>query len=128
MLAGRVPCLTCKGRGHWLTSHGRRVTKTEMMKLQGMLPSKFKVVVSNVALGKQLGNTMSVHVIERVLAKLLPVAGFVNQGTITDRWQDGTAFRGMRIAGDSTFMNNDDVAGLLGITNPEAPTIIPMMV
>ena len=55
-----------------MTSHGRRLKKTEMMKLQGMLPSEFKVALSKAVLGKQIGNTLSVNVVEGVLARLLP--------------------------------------------------------
>ena len=45
-----------------------------------MMPSDFKVAVSKTALGKQIGNAMSIHVIERLLVKRLPAAGFVMRG------------------------------------------------
>ena len=46
----------------------------EMLRLQGFQPSQFRTVVSSSELGKQCGNAMSVNVLERVLAKLLPAA------------------------------------------------------
>lgn len=90
-----TPCITCGRRnGHWVTSRGRRLRKTEMMRLQGMNPSKFRKVVSEGQLGKQLGNTMSVNVLERLLARVLPAAGLVPGGAaLRDRWQDGSAVR-----------------------------------
>merc|ERR1719229_171431 len=87
-------CMTCGRKdGHWISSRGRRVLKTEMMRLQGMDPKSFKVVVSETQLGKQLGNTMSVNVLERLLVRLLPAAGLARKGSLTDRWQDGSAIR-----------------------------------
>ena len=50
--SGRVPCLTCKGRGHWVSNQGRRLRKAEMMRLQGMIPSEFNMVTSEAQLGK----------------------------------------------------------------------------
>jgi len=83
------PCLTCsRGGGHWITNRGRRMTKTEMMRLQAMItPAEgFKVAVSEPQLGKQIGNAMSVNVLERLFVRLLPAAGLVPQGRLHDRW------------------------------------------
>ena len=77
-----------------------------MMRLQGMLPSEFNLVTSEAVLGKQLGNTMSVNVIERILVSLLPAAGFTNQGKIVDRWLNGTAIRGIKLDKDRSFQNH----------------------
>merc|ERR1711972_712044 len=89
-------CMTCGRKdGHWITNRGRRVLKTEMMRLQGMDPKAFKVVVSETQLGKQLGNTMSVNVLERLLVRLLPAAGLARKGSLRDRWQDGSAVRAL---------------------------------
>ena len=89
---GLSPCITARrGDGHWVTNRGRRFHKTEMMRLQGMSPLNFNVVVSNTQLGKQLGNTMSVNVVERVLVNALPAAGLVKQGCLPDRWKSGEA-------------------------------------
>eukprot|EP00413_Alexandrium_margalefii_P009372 CAMPEP_0204539654 /NCGR_PEP_ID=MMETSP0661-20131031/16899_1 /ASSEMBLY_ACC=CAM_ASM_000606 /TAXON_ID=109239 /ORGANISM="Alexandrium margalefi, Strain AMGDE01CS-322" /LENGTH=303 /DNA_ID=CAMNT_0051546273 /DNA_START=6 /DNA_END=913 /DNA_ORIENTATION=+ len=67
-----APCLTCsRNMGHWVTNRGRRLTKAEMMRLQGMDPKDFQVAVSEAQLGKQIGNAMSVNVLERLFVRLL---------------------------------------------------------
>jgi len=84
------PCITCsRGAGHWVTSRGRRLTKAEMMRLQGMKPDKFKVAVSQCQLGKQIGNAMSANVLERLFVQALPAAGLVARNTLIDRWACG---------------------------------------
>jgi len=91
---GVVPCITVsRAAGHWVTNRGRRLLKTEMMRLQGMDPTKFKVAISENSLGKQLGNTMSVNVLERLFVRLLPAAGLVRKGEVKDRWENGSAVR-----------------------------------
>jgi len=91
---GISPCITVsRGGGHWITNRGRRSTKEEMMRLQGMDPTQFQVAVSKAQLGKQLGNTMSVNTFERLLTRVLPAAKLVRHGDVTDRWADGTAAR-----------------------------------
>ncbi len=78
-MAGCSPCLTrSRYHGHWLSTRGRRMNLDEMLRLQGFRPSQFRSVVSPVELGKQCGNAMSVNVVERVLARLLPVAGLAD--------------------------------------------------
>eukprot|EP00420_Gonyaulax_spinifera_P000433 CAMPEP_0197944630 /NCGR_PEP_ID=MMETSP1439-20131203/125506_1 /TAXON_ID=66791 /ORGANISM="Gonyaulax spinifera, Strain CCMP409" /LENGTH=373 /DNA_ID=CAMNT_0043567883 /DNA_START=64 /DNA_END=1185 /DNA_ORIENTATION=+ len=85
-----TPCLTCsRGRGHWVTSRQRRMTKAEMMRMQGMHPESFKVAVSDTQLGKQIGNAMSVNVLERLFARALPASGMVRDGVLVDRWENG---------------------------------------
>ena len=44
----------------------------------------FKQPVSDAAFGKQIGNAMSVNVVERLFQSLLLAAGFV-KGKLTDR-------------------------------------------
>jgi len=88
------PCITVsRGAGHWVTSRGRRTTKTEMMRLQGMDPTKFKVAVTETQLGKQLGNTMSLNVLERLFVRLLPAANLVKKNEVKDRWENGSALK-----------------------------------
>jgi len=88
------PCITVsRGGGHWVTSRGRRTMKTEMMRLQGMDPTKFKVAVTETQLGKQLGNTMSVNVLERLFVRLLPAANLVKRNEVKDRWESGSALK-----------------------------------
>eukprot|EP00933_Yihiella_yeosuensis_P031929 TRINITY_DN25523_c0_g1_i1.p1 TRINITY_DN25523_c0_g1~~TRINITY_DN25523_c0_g1_i1.p1 ORF type:complete len:397 (+),score=105.60 TRINITY_DN25523_c0_g1_i1:71-1192(+) len=90
------PCITCSRRsGHWVTTRNRRFTKNEMLRLQGMRPASFKVAVSEQQLGKQVGNAMSVNVLERILVNLLPAAGFVSR-KLPDRWQSGVAQKALK--------------------------------
>jgi len=85
-----MPCMTCsRGRGHWISNRGRRVTKAEMMRCQGIDPQTFKVDVSETQLGKQIGNAMSVNVLERLFVRILPAAGLVPHGLLHDRWEAG---------------------------------------
>jgi len=84
------PCLTCsRSRGHWVTSRGRRLNTAEMMRLQGMRPEKIKKAVSTNQLGVQIGNAMSVNVLERLFVKALPAAGLVAHDALKDRWASG---------------------------------------
>jgi len=94
-MRGYSPCITCsRGAGHWVTNRGRRLLKTELMRLQGMDPTTFTVAVPNGRLGHQLGNTMSVNVLERIFTRLLPAAQLVKKGTvIKDRWENGQALK-----------------------------------
>lgn len=87
-------CLTRRrGGGHWITNRGRRLTKQEMMRLQGMVPEDFKVTVSEAQWGNQIGNSMSVNVLERILVRLLPKAGLVGaRKRLVDRWQKSCKF------------------------------------
>merc|ERR1740123_229859 len=84
------PCITCsRAAGHWVTSRGRRLTKDEMMRLQGMKPEKFKKAVSETQLGIQIGNAMSVNVLERLFVRALPAAGLVAHNMLIDHWARG---------------------------------------
>ena len=56
-----------------------------------MDPSRFIKAVSDNQLRAQLGNTMSVNVIERILIRVLPAAGLVKHGRLVDRWENGEA-------------------------------------
>lgn len=89
-----VPCLTCgRARGHWIINRGRRLLPIEMHRLQGMDPAKFKVAVPERKHGFQLGNTMSVNVLERLFLRLLPAAGLASAAKMRDRWASGEAVR-----------------------------------
>jgi len=84
------PCITCsRAAGHWVTSRGRRLTKDEMMRLQGMRPERFKKAVPERQLGIQIGNAMSVNVLERLFVRALPAAGLVAHNRLIDRWASG---------------------------------------
>jgi DNA (cytosine-5)-methyltransferase 1 len=85
-----TPCMTCgRAAGHWVTNRGRRMTKNEMLRCQGMpTPAEgFKVVVSDAQLGKQIGNAMSCNVLERLFVRLLPAAGLVSAHRLHDQWE-----------------------------------------
>lgn len=102
---GVSPCITVsRGAGHWVTSRGRRLSKEEMMRLQGMDPTTFKVAVSETQLGKQLGNTMSVNVFERLLVRVLPAAKLAPRSELTDRWEKGQAVKELSRTRGKGFM------------------------
>jgi len=85
----RTPCITChRAKGHWITNRGRRLSKPEMMRLQGMTPEGFKVVVSDLQWGKQIGNAMSCNVLERIFVRLLPAAGLYPAARLSDQWEE----------------------------------------
>ena len=72
------PCITrSRQNGHWITNQRRRMNKAEMLRLQGMDPSTFVTDVSSSKLGQQIGNAMSVNVIERILIAALKAANIV---------------------------------------------------
>jgi len=53
-----------------------------------MVPEDFKVVVSEAQLGKQIGNSMSVNLLERLFVRLLPFANLIPEGIVlADRYQ-----------------------------------------
>ena len=87
------PCITrSRQNGHWITNQQRRMNKAEMLRLQGMDPSKFVIDVSSSKLGQQIGNAMSVNVIERILIAALKAANIVRgEKTQFKRWENGTA-------------------------------------
>ena len=53
------------------------MSKAEMLRLQGINPTTFTVDVSQPILGQQIGNAMSVNVIERILVAALKAANIV---------------------------------------------------
>lgn len=75
-----------------MTNRGRRLTKPEIMRPQGFDPASVNVVVSQAVLGKQIGKSLSVNVLERILRTLLPATGLA-KGNLPVRWADGTALR-----------------------------------
>ena len=101
---GYSPCITrSRNRGHWLLHRNRRMNISEMLRLQGINPAKFKVDVSECILGQQIGNAMSVNVIERILNRSLQAAGLTRKGCLKDspdvtldRWANGFGFKEIR--------------------------------
>ena len=70
--------------GHWVSSRSRLITVEDV--LQGMPPDVRREGISNHQMGLMIGNTMSVNVLERLLARLLPGVGLVPPGSLHDRW------------------------------------------
>merc|ERR1719265_2766634 len=66
-----------------------------MMRLQGMNPAEFNLAVTEGQLGRQLGNTMSVNVLERLLVRVLPAAKLARKRDVTDRWENGQAIKAL---------------------------------
>ena len=65
------PCITAQGN-LWCVPYQRRATVKECLALQGF-PKTFKQVVSDRQLKKQIGNSMSVNVLEAIFSTLLPI-------------------------------------------------------
>jgi len=66
-------------------------TLEEMMRLQGMDPTKFRVAVTEDQLREQLQMTTPVNVLERLMVRVLPAAKLVQHRVLADRWQSGQA-------------------------------------
>ena len=81
------PCITrSRDKGHWITSRNRLFNKQEMFRLQGMDPTIFKISVSQTSLGQQIGNAMSVNVVERVIQSTLKAVGLLDQAYMSKSW------------------------------------------
>ena len=76
----KTPCLTATrgaGGGYWVTCMNRRLTTSELFKLQGMDPQALHIPpeVSDRKLGHMIGNAVTQTVIERLAANLLKSVG-----------------------------------------------------
>ena len=69
----------------------RRITTGEMLKLQGISPGDISVVVPGTEMGKQIGNAMSLNVVERVMRNALIAAGLIEAEDYQNRWRNGIA-------------------------------------
>ena len=65
-----VGCLTTNCSGMYNLISKRYATIDELLMLQGFEPKKFKQVVTNRQLTKQIGNSMTVHVLEAIFKSL----------------------------------------------------------
>ena len=94
LMDGCVPCMTrsrCGKESHWLMGRGRRLNLKEQVRLMGMNPKDINFdCMSESQLGKMLGNSMCVNVLERLLVRLLPAAGW-NRLQLRDRWDSLSA-------------------------------------
>ena len=61
---------------------------SEMLRRQGMDPEKLNITVPTTEIGKLIGNSMSVNVVQRLLHKLCMVLGFLPEDAI-DTWHSG---------------------------------------
>ena len=80
-----------------------------MFRLQGMDPTKFKVVVSDTKLGQLIGNSMSVNVVERILTRALEAAGLAED--LQDRWETGQASRKLQATVGKSFQKMPEPFG-----------------
>jgi len=90
-MCDQCPCLLRSGGDIWISSHGRALSLRERCRLQGSNPDKINVPVSDHQWRMQLGNSMSINVLERLLSRLLPAAGLTS--ALPDRWASGAAQR-----------------------------------
>ena len=87
---GASPTLTAaraKTGGFWLLHKGRTMTLDEIMRLQGMRPSRFQLTcgMRPSAMGKAVGNAMSGNVLHRVVAR---IAWALGMDEVRDQWSD----------------------------------------
>ena len=91
VIKGISPCITrSRCDGHWLLHRQRRMSKSEMLRLQGVDPTTFNQAVSDRSLGEQIGNAMSVNVVERLLFQIFKQTNLVPTSSC-DRWESGDA-------------------------------------
>jgi len=108
------PCITrSRHQGHWITNRNRRMTIYEMFRLQGMDHTQFIVApgVTIKDLGQQLGNAMSVNVIERVILQALNAANLefcLGRPNAKDRWANGEALQQLQQGIGKPFKNFTD--------------------
>ena len=85
-----VNCCPCfirsRSKGYWVSNRGRRLRLPEAMRLQGIDCASFPLVVSEVQVWHQLGNSMSVNVLERLLVQLLFAAQLSGGAILQDRY------------------------------------------
>ena len=88
------PCLTrSRYKGHWITAYERRMTLHEMAKLQGIDISKLDSPSTSAQLGQQIGDAMSMNVIERLITRALASTNLNVHMPAGDRWESGEAQR-----------------------------------
>ena len=80
----------------------------EMMRLQGMNPSEFNLDVTERQLAQQLGNAMSLNVLERIMFRLIPAAGLGTVGE-KDRWESGEASMDLEESRNINFRSSNSI-------------------
>lgn len=91
MKEGCSPCLTrhrAQCGGFWITTHGRRLGTHDMLRLQGMSPTRMKrpESVPITSFNAMIGNAMSVNVVEALLSMLSKSCPGVFTEYIPDTW------------------------------------------
>ena len=84
------PNLAHEVKPFWLTNRGRTLNTDERMRLMGHDPNLLKLAVGTRQFEKQLGNSMPLNVLERLLCRALPSVGLT--GSLLDRWNDGSRY------------------------------------
>ena len=74
----------------------------EMMRLMGMNPTEFTLDVTLPQVAKQVGNAMSLNVIERIIYNILPAAGF-GKNNNEDRWTSSRAMEEIKASRNRGF-------------------------
>ena len=74
----------------WISNRGRTLNLEEQMRLMGLKLDDLQMAVSQPNFLAQLGNSMAVNVLERLLCRVLPSVRLT--GPLTDRWADGSAY------------------------------------
>ena len=86
-------CLTrSRHRGFWISNQKRRLNIHERLRLQRIMPCEITNKVSNTEFAKQIGNAMSMNVVERVLLSIFKSTDMVEPDD-EDRWKSGEAQR-----------------------------------
>ena len=114
------PCITrSRCDGHWLLHRQRRMTPCEMLRLQGVDPTTFRQNVSDRSLGQQVGNAMSVNVVERLLYEVFRQTNLVPMNQ-KDRWVTGAAQAALRdTIGKPIGSELDPLSSTSYLWNPE---------
>ena len=91
VMRGCSPCITRRRAqcgGHWVSTRGRRLSTAEMLRLQGMRPARCVVPpsVPTPAFHGMVGNSMSVNIVEVLLAMLSRACPGVLGSPLRDRW------------------------------------------
>ena len=87
----KSPCLSeslCNG--HWISTKKRRMTPSEMLRLQGVDPKSVHKNIPDASFRKMIGAAMSLNVIERILIRALQTIGAIEH-EVVDRWENGEA-------------------------------------
>ena len=91
MMKGCSPCLTktrASNGGHWISTHGRFMEVGEMLELQHMRRDRINLPegVTTRDFGGMIGNSMTVAIVEVILAMLSRACPGVFPGELPDRW------------------------------------------